>query len=164
MSAHVSASGHKPIENFIGPVGAWIAFCTFQAFGLAAYGLMVVLAVIGATLLLGRELPWRGKVGAGFLLLVSLSCLLHVMGLERAQHALNLPASAGGFLGLFVGGFFQRILGTAGTMIIFCCCVPHQPDPADQFPSKLLGGVDRRHGNGFLAPAAWRQIQTERRG
>ncbi|HUI05411.1 MAG TPA: DNA translocase FtsK [Verrucomicrobiae bacterium] len=116
---HVAASGHKPVANFIGPVGAWIAFGTFQTFGLAAYGLMAVLAVIGVTLLLGKELPWRGKVGAGALLLVSLSCLLHVAGLERAQRALNLPASAGGFLGLFVGGLCQRILGTAGTTIIF---------------------------------------------
>lgn len=116
---HVAASGRKPVSNFIGPVGAWIAFGTFQTFGLAAYGLMAVLAVIGGTLLLGKELPWRGKVGAGALLLVSLSCLLHVAGLERAQHALNLPASAGGFLGLFVGGLFQRVLGTAGTAIIF---------------------------------------------
>jgi S-DNA-T family DNA segregation ATPase FtsK/SpoIIIE len=53
------------------------------------------------------------------LLLVSLSCLLHVAGLERAQRALNLPASAGGFLGLFIAGLFQKILGTAGTTIIF---------------------------------------------
>ena len=84
---HVAASGHKAVGNFIGPVGAWIAFFTFQTFGLAAYGLMAVLAVIGATLLLGKELPWRGKLGAGILLLISLSCLLHVAGLERAQRA-----------------------------------------------------------------------------
>jgi DNA segregation ATPase FtsK/SpoIIIE, S-DNA-T family len=119
---HVSASDHKPAANFIGPVGAWVAFGTFQAFGLAAYGLMAVLAVIGATLLLGKELPWRGKIGAGALLLVSLSCLLHVAGLERAQRALNLPDSAGGFLGLFVGGFFQRIVGKPGTVIVFGGC------------------------------------------
>ena len=119
---HVSASDHKPAANFIGPVGAWVAFGTFQAFGLAAYGLMAVLAVIGATLLLGKEVPWRGKIGAGALLLVSLSCLLHVAGLVRAQHALNLPDSAGGFLGLFVGGFFQRLVGKPGTIIIFGGC------------------------------------------
>ena len=119
---HISASDHRPAANFIGPVGAWIAFATFQAFGLAAYGLMAVLAVIGATLLLGKELPWRGKIGAGVLLLVSLSCLLHTAGLVRAQHALNLPDSAGGFLGLFVGGFFQRIVGKPGTIIIFGGC------------------------------------------
>ncbi|HUJ09772.1 MAG TPA: DNA translocase FtsK [Verrucomicrobiae bacterium] len=116
---HVAASGRKPVANFIGPVGAWIAFSTFQTFGLAAYGLMAVLAVLGGMLLLGKELPWRGKVGAGVLLLVSLSCLLHVAGLERAQRALNLPASAGGFLGLLVAGLFQKILGTVGTTIIF---------------------------------------------
>ena len=116
---HVAASGHKAVGNFIGPVGAWIAFVTFQTFGLAAYGLMAVLAVIGATLLLGKELPWRGKLGAGILLLISLSCLLHVAGLERAQHALNLPDSAGGFLGLIIGGFFQKIVGRPGTILVF---------------------------------------------
>ena len=80
---------------------------------------MAVLAVIGTTLLLGKELPWRGKIGAGALLLVSLSCLLHLMGLVRWQHMLNLPDSAGGFLGLLVGGFLQKVLGTIGTAIIF---------------------------------------------
>ena len=119
---HVAASGHKPVGNFIGPVGAWIAFGTFQMFGLAAYGLMAVLAVIGATLLLGKELPWRGKLGAGILLLISLSCLLHVAGLERAQRALNLPDSAGGFLGLIIGGFFQKIVGRPGTILVFGGC------------------------------------------
>jgi len=119
---HVSASDHKPAANFIGPVGAWIAFGTFQTLGLAAYGLMAVLAVIGATLLLGKEVPWRGKIGAGILLLISLACLLHVTGLERAQRALNLPDSAGGFLGLFVGGFFQRLVGRPGTVIVFGGC------------------------------------------
>src|SRR5579859_3896778 len=119
---HVSASDHRPAANFIGPVGAWIAFGTFQTLGLAAYGLMAVLAVIGATLLLGKEVPWRGKIWAGILLLISLACLLHVTGLERARVALNLPDSAGGFLGLFVGGFFQRIVGRPGTVIIFGGC------------------------------------------
>ncbi|HXI84902.1 MAG TPA: DNA translocase FtsK [Verrucomicrobiae bacterium] len=119
---HVAASGHKAVANFIGPVGAWIAFSTFQAFGLAAYGLMAVLAVIGATLLLGKELPWRGKLGAGILLLISLSCLLHVAGLERAQRSLNLPDSAGGFLGLIIGGFSQRLVGRPGTILVFGGC------------------------------------------
>src|ERR1017187_390548 len=119
---HVAGSEHKPVGNFIGPVGAWIAFGTFQMFGLAAYGLMAVLAVIGATLLLGKELPWRGKLGAGILLLISLSCLLHVAGLERAQRALNLPDSAGGFLGLIIGGFFQKIVGRPGTILVFGGC------------------------------------------
>ncbi|MGA2221068.1 MAG: DNA translocase FtsK [Verrucomicrobiia bacterium] len=115
----VAASGVHPLRNFIGPVGAWIAFGTFRTFGLGAYVLMLVLGTIGGMLLLGKEIPWRSKVGAGMLLLLSSSCLLHVAGLERAQRILNLPGSAGGFLGLFVGGYFQGLLGAVGTTIIF---------------------------------------------
>lgn len=107
------------VHNFIGPVGAWISFVTFQGLGLGGYVLMVVLGVLGTMLLLGKEVPWRSKVGAGVLLLVASACLLHIAGFERAQKALNLPDSAGGFLGLFVGGFFQKILGTVGTAIVF---------------------------------------------
>ena len=115
----VAVSGTHPLKNFIGPVGAWIAWGTFRTFGLAGYILMAVLATIGGMLLLGREIPWRSKVGAGLLLLLSSCCLLHIFGLERAQHAFNLPGSAGGFIGLFVGGYFQGLLGTIGTFIIF---------------------------------------------
>ena len=115
----VAASGTHPLKNFIGLVGAWMAFAVFRSIGLAAYMFMLELGGIGAMLLLGAEVPWRSKVGAGLLLLVSSCCLLHVAGLESAQRALNLPGSAGGFVGLFVGGVFQRLLGTVGTAIVF---------------------------------------------
>jgi S-DNA-T family DNA segregation ATPase FtsK/SpoIIIE len=115
----VAASGSHALKNFIGPVGAWIAYATFKTWGLGAYVLMLVLGGIGAMLLMGQEIPWRGKVGAGCLLLVSSTCLLHLAGLKTAQQHLNLPDSAGGFVGLFVGGFFQKLLGLVGTAIIF---------------------------------------------
>jgi len=113
-----ATSGTHPLKNFIGPVGAWIAWGAFRAFGLGAYVLMLVLGVIGGMLLLGQEIPWRSKVSAGLLLLLSSSCLLHIADLERVRRALNLPG-AGGFLGLFVGGVFQQWLGTVGTLIVF---------------------------------------------
>jgi DNA segregation ATPase FtsK/SpoIIIE, S-DNA-T family len=109
----------QPVHNFIGPVGAWLAFGTFQVFGVAAYFLMLVLAVIGVLLLLQQEVPWRGKFGAGLLLLLSSSCLLHVAGLRAVVKVLNLPDSAGGYVGLFVGDAFQRTVGKPGTLIIF---------------------------------------------
>ena len=115
----VATSGAHPLKNFIGPVGAWIAFGVFRSFGLAAYVLMLVLGAIGGMLLLGKDVPWRSKVGAGVLLLVSSCCLLHLAGLESAQRALNLPGSAGGFVGFVVGGASQRLLGTVGTAIVF---------------------------------------------
>lgn len=112
-------SGARQYRNFIGPVGAWIAALSFLTFGLSAYVLMLVLGAIGGMLLLGKEIPWRSKVGAGLLLLLSSSCLLHLAGLKHAQDTLNLPGSAGGFLGQFVGGYLQGLLGKVGTLIIF---------------------------------------------
>ena len=109
----------QPVHNFIGPVGAWLAFCAFQVFGVGAYFLMLVLAVIGVLLLLQQEVPWRGKFGAGLLLLLSSSSLLHIAGLRAVVKALNLPDSAGGYVGLFVGDAFQHTVGKPGTFIIF---------------------------------------------
>jgi len=109
----------QPVHNFIGPVGAWLAFGAFQVFGVGAYFLMLVLAVIGVLLLLQHEVPWRGKFGAGLLLLLSASCLLHIAGLRAVVKALNLPDSAGGYVGLFVGDIFQHTVGKPGTLIIF---------------------------------------------
>ncbi len=113
-----AAGGQRAIHNFIGPVGAWIGYLTFSTWGLGGYVLMVVLGVIGGMLLMGQDVPWRGKVWSGLLLLVSSACLLHLARLESARHALNLP-SAGGFVGMFLGDLFTRLLGTAGTAIIF---------------------------------------------
>ena len=110
---------NPPVSNFIGPVGAWLAFTTFQVFGVGAYVLMLVLAVIGALLLLQHEVPWRGKFGAGLLLLLSASCLFHIAGLRGVVKSLNLPDSAGGYVGLFVGDSFQHTVGKPGTFIIF---------------------------------------------
>jgi S-DNA-T family DNA segregation ATPase FtsK/SpoIIIE len=116
--SNAAATGRRSVTNFIGPVGAWIGFVTFSTWGLGAYILMMVLAVWGVTLLQGREFPWRGRVGAGLLLLTASAVLLHLAQLETARKHLNLP-SVGGFVGMFIGDFFQRFLGTVGTAIIF---------------------------------------------
>jgi len=113
-----SSTDGESIHNFIGPVGAAIAFSSFYVFGLAACVLVVVLAVIAVVLVIGQEIPWRGKVGAGVLLLVSSGVLLHVWRLEALRRKLNLP-SAGGYVGMFVGDLSGRFVGTAGTVIIF---------------------------------------------
>ena len=116
---HASSSEEQPVRNFIGPVGAWLAFVTFQAFGIGAAFVILVLGVIGAELLLRRELSWSAKAVAGLLLLLASCCLFHIAGLDRLVAVLNLPDSAGGFVGLVIGGFFQKTLGTIGTLIIF---------------------------------------------
>ena len=113
-----STTEGEPLHNFIGPVGAAIAFGTFYVFGLAAYLLVAVLVAIAVILVLGQEVPWRGKVGAGLLLLVSSGVLLHVWKLESLRQKLNLPSS-GGYVGMFMGDWSGRFVGTAGTVIVF---------------------------------------------
>ncbi|MBM3860760.1 MAG: DNA translocase FtsK [Verrucomicrobia bacterium] len=115
---HTARSGSAAINNFIGPVGAVLSFSVFQAFGLGGYVLMVVLAGLGVVLLLGRDVPWRSKVGAGLLLVAAMSVLFHLMGFPVVTQRKNLP-SAGGFVGLFIGDFSQGLVGRAGTAIIF---------------------------------------------
>lgn len=115
---NVAGGDRQPIRNFVGPVGAWIGYLTFATWGLAGYVMMAVVGALGVMMLLGREIPWRGKVWAGVLLLVASAVLLHLLGLEGARRALNIP-SAGGFVGLFVGDFFSRLVGRAGTWISF---------------------------------------------
>ncbi|MGD0016489.1 MAG: DNA translocase FtsK 4TM domain-containing protein [Verrucomicrobiia bacterium] len=115
--ANKSSTVSEPIHNFIGPVGAAIAYGAFYLFGFAAGALVLVLVAIGVVLVLGHEIPWRGKVGAGLLLLVSSGVLFHIWGLEALRRRLNLP-SAGGYVGMFLGDSSIRFVGTAGTVII----------------------------------------------
>jgi len=108
------ATGNPPVNNFIGPVGAALSHVVFLTCGFGAYVLMLVLAGLGIVLLLGHEVPWRSKVGAGILLVVAASVLLH-LALSKPRYML----SAGGFTGLFVGDFSKGLVGTAGTAIVF---------------------------------------------
>jgi S-DNA-T family DNA segregation ATPase FtsK/SpoIIIE len=115
---NTARSGNAPVSNFIGPVGAALSFVVFQTFGLGGYVLMFVLAGLGIVLLLGHEVPWRSKVGAGVLLVLAMCVVFHLIGFPAATKLKNLP-SAGGFVGLFVGDFSKGLVGTAGTAIIF---------------------------------------------
>ena len=103
-----SVGRQHEVSNFIGPVGAWIGHLTFWALGLAAYVLMLVLAAVGGMLLVGQEVPWRGKVWSGLLLLLASACLLHLVGFEAASRRLNLP-SGGGIIGMFVADSTSQI-------------------------------------------------------
>jgi len=115
---NTSATDGMPVGNFIGRVGAVLSYVFFLLFGVGAYVLMLVLGGLGAVLLLGKEVPWRSKIGAGVLLVVSAACLLHMMGLEVARKKLEL-ASAGGMVGMFVGDVSAPLVGRAGTWLIF---------------------------------------------
>jgi len=124
----VSTPPNRPEHNWIGPLGAHMAYWTFFVFGISGYMLPVVLAFIGlgcffdSLAYLKRRWPW------GLILLLSLMGLLHLADLghlrepgsvfTQARTAIGAP-SIGGFAGqlLYKAGF--NLLGTIGAAIVY---------------------------------------------
>src|SRR5437660_7763360 len=126
--AFVKASPNKPTHNWIGPLGAHIAFASFFLFGFAAFLLPLVLMLFGLAYWL-ETLSYlkRRWVWAGLLLL---SCMgwLHLLDLSslqdndsvfaRARTAIGAP-SVGGFIGHTLHRSFFWMLGAVGAGIVY---------------------------------------------
>ncbi len=122
----------RPAHNFIGPMGAYIAWWIFLFFGAVAYLLPLLLAVFGAAFLLDflsylRERPkWSLLCSIG--LLISLTGLLYLAdhgGLLGRFHESIGANSAGGALGYVTYGESSRyqwgfsLLGPIGATIVY---------------------------------------------
>ncbi len=122
----------RPAHNFIGPMGAYIAWWIFLFFGAVAYLLPLLLAVFGAAFLLDflsylRERPkWSLVCSVG--LLISLTGLLYLAdhgGLLGRFHESIGANSAGGGLGYITYGesiHYQwgfSLLGPIGATIVY---------------------------------------------
>src|SRR6266704_3052519 len=119
---------NRPAHNWIGPLGAQMAFCTFFVRGFSAYMLPIVLIAFGLAFwfeplaYLRRRWPWA------LLLLVSCMGWLYLLdhphlsdpssAFSRARHAIGSP-SIGGFIGrtLYEDGFWM--LGSVGSGIVY---------------------------------------------
>ena len=110
----------RPALNFIGPVGAWLAFVLLMAFGLAAYLVPVAAGVTGLFLVFKREgRVWTKALWMAGIVLM-LVCLLELdpEAWESARAKLNLTGS-GGEVGYLLGqAVLVRFLGVLGTGIL----------------------------------------------
>lgn len=110
-----------PVQNFIGPVGAVAAGYVYFFFGAAAYLVPAVLAWWAVQILTGaRPFHARNFVSAA-LLAVSASCLVEYQIWFFADWAtrLNLPKSAGGFIGYGFGHkVVEQLLGSVGSVLV----------------------------------------------
>ena len=123
---------NKPIHNWIGTIGAYLAWLTFLPFGLTAYLLPWLFAAFGAAYLLNflgylREnlrwsLLWTG------LLLVSICGLLFILDNARLLGSAHVgigAQSAGGALGYVTYGQYAHrefgfcLLGNLGATIVY---------------------------------------------
>jgi S-DNA-T family DNA segregation ATPase FtsK/SpoIIIE len=123
---------NKPIHNWIGLLGAWLAWGSFMVFGAAAYVLPWLLGIFGAAYLLNflgylrERLRWS-VLWAG-VLLIALTGVFHLLddGSRPKQfHEVIGAASSGGLLGKLTFGQTANydygfcLLGNLGATIVY---------------------------------------------
>jgi S-DNA-T family DNA segregation ATPase FtsK/SpoIIIE len=123
---------NKPIHNWIGLLGAWLAWGSFTVFGAAAYVLPWLLGIFGAAYLLDflgylrERLRW--SVLWASVLLIALTGVFHLLddGSKPKQfHEVIGAASSGGLLGKLTFGQTSNydygfcLLGNLGATIVY---------------------------------------------
>ncbi len=119
---------NHPAHNWIGPLGARLAYATFLMCGFSAFMLPVVLVFLALACwfkplaYLKRRWPWA------VILLVSCMGWLHLAALPhvkdpaslftRARVAISAP-STGGFFGMFLYDYLFWMLGVIGAAIVY---------------------------------------------
>ncbi len=123
---------NKPIHNWIGPLGAYLAWGSFLPFGLVGYLLPWLFALFGAAYLLNflgylrERLNWSLLWSA--MLILSLTGLLYIIddgGKRGKLHEIIGAQSIGGWLGFATYGQTENynygfsLLGSLGAIIVY---------------------------------------------
>ncbi len=115
------AGQSEVVNNFIGPVGAVTAGYAYFFFGVASYLIPAVLAWWGIQVLTGaRPFHFRNVVSLGCLV-ASAACLVEYQTwfFEDWASRINLPRSAGGFVGYGLGHkVMEQFMGSVGSVIV----------------------------------------------
>jgi S-DNA-T family DNA segregation ATPase FtsK/SpoIIIE len=112
---------HADQSSPVGPVGLWLGWASFCAFGYAGYLFPLLLAVYGAGAFI------RSRVATGWPAVAGLALLLvSVTGmLARASDTLGeVWLHKGGVMGWGVAAALQASMGTVGTWIILLTILP----------------------------------------
>ena len=112
----VQSPPNSPALNFIGPVGAWIAFVIFMGLGVVGYVVSAILGITGLLLIFKREGRVWPKVLWMLAILVSFLCLVELKDSAWAEWTRRFDIGGpGGALGALIAqDFFIRFLGAMG--------------------------------------------------
>ena len=161
-SSFSSTGDAGPVKNWIGPVGAWLADFFFFLFGRPAYLFPVMLAYAGWLVHKERALPdARSRAStlfrcAGFALTLLASCGLAMLHWDGSA----FPNSAGGALGVIVGGGSARGLSFLGaTLLLLGLWLAG----VALFLGVSWFEVMDKLGNGVLQGINWAQTQVDQR-
>ncbi len=117
-----SQSGQSDlVHNFIGPVGAVTAGYTYFFFGVAGYLIPAVLAWWAIQVLTGARPFHPRNIVSLVILICSAACLVEFQTVffEGWSDRINLPRSAGGFVGYGLGHkIVEEFLGSVGSVIV----------------------------------------------
>lgn len=106
-----SSSKVTDVRNLLGVFGSYLSDILFQALGVTAYIIPVILGIYGLRKLFGKEKKHRLIVSAGatIILILSISSLLTLIFKE----------STGGIVGFLATRLSLRLLSTAGSYLLF---------------------------------------------
>ena len=116
----VQSPPNSPALNFIGPVGAWIAFVIYMGLGIVGYMVSVIMGITGLLLIFKREGRVWPKVLWMLAILISFLCLVELRHSAWADWCQRFDVGGpGGALGALIGqDFFIHFLGILGAGLI----------------------------------------------
>ncbi len=118
LGNHTERTG-KSTQNFVGVFGVVLAYLTFAPLGAAAFILSAALLAYGVTILFGRSVGFVLRPLWALGLVLSGSCLAHVLGWSFIDGPKLHLSGEGGAIGKYLGGsVFQSLFGHASIIVI----------------------------------------------
>lgn len=119
-SLNVVAYSDRP-NNYIGVVGAYLADLLFQAFGVSAFFIPFVVAVVAWRRFRSLRLNSPYIKGTGFVLLICAISTFLSLGTVRLPYDVNFPS--GGVVGMICAAHLTKYFNLAGSLIVLSTLV-----------------------------------------
>lgn len=104
---------NRPVNNLIGPFGAWISGALRTVFGYSAYLLCVISGLAGWNMLRnGGTKENMERIFAFFYLTVASSALVAVI------YSTNVPQFSGGYVGVYIARLLMGLLKSTGAYLV----------------------------------------------
>ncbi len=108
-------ASQEGMDNWIGPLGAWVAHLLYSGFGIPAYLLAAFLLFIGTMVVIGRLLTIRPRVLIALMLILLPTQVLLQILLPGTDY---FPQGGGGILGSGLDTVLEKMLARTGTILI----------------------------------------------
>ncbi|HPQ53057.1 MAG TPA: DNA translocase FtsK [Spirochaetota bacterium] len=104
---------NSPVNNLIGPFGAWISSALRSVFGYSAYLLCVITGLTGWNMLRNGDVKGNlERIFAFFYLAVTSSALIAII------YATNVPQFSGGYIGVYIARLLMGLLKSTGAYLV----------------------------------------------